>query len=134
MSALVLCLSHFSTKLLGLDRTVSLFRWLGRASKPRPVSPIPAEELAERAVRGMQILPLRVECLDQAIVTWFELNRHGRPAFLRIGMRLSPLSGHAWVTCDEHTFIKTPGMEDFTVVASYAPWLERAPELVVEAA
>jgi hypothetical protein len=134
MTALVLCLSHFSTKLFGLDRTVSLFRWLGRASKPRPVSSIPAEELAERAVRGMQILPLRVECLDQAIVTWFVLNRHGHPASLRIGMRLSPLSGHAWVTCNEHTFIKLPGMEDFTVVASYASWSERAPELVAEAA
>ncbi len=82
------------------------------------------EELADRAVRGMQILPLRVECLDQAIATWFALNRHGHPAFLRIGMRLSPLSGHAWVTCNEQTFVKTPGLEDFTVVASYAPWSE----------
>lgn len=124
MSTLVLCLSHFSTKLFGLDRTVSFFRWLGRASRPRPVSPTPVEELADRAVRGMQILPLRVECLDQAIATWFALNRHGHPAFLRIGMRLSPLSGHAWVTCNEQTFVKTPGLEDFTVVASYAPWSE----------
>ena len=39
-------------------------------------------------------------------------------------MRLSPLSGHAWVICKEQTFIKTPGMEDFTVVASYPPWAE----------
>lgn len=126
MSALVLCLSHFSTKLFGLDRTIGLFRWLGRASKPRPLSGTPAEELADRAVRGMQILPLRVECLDQAIVTWFALNRHGHPASLQIGMRLSPLSGHAWVTCNEQTFVKTPGMEDFTVVATYAPWSETA--------
>lgn len=125
MSMLVLCLSHFSTKLFGIDRTVGLFRWLGRASGLGR-SGLSAEELAERAVRGMQMLPLRVECLDQAIVTWYALNRHGHPASLRIGMRLTPLSGHAWVTCEEQTFVKTPGMEDFTVVASYPPWSEEA--------
>lgn len=125
MSAAALCLSHVSTKLFGIDRTVNFFRWLGRASKPRAASPVPAEELADRALHGMQVLPLRVECLDQAIVTWYALNRHGHPASLKIGMRLSPLSGHAWVTCNEQTFVKTPGMEDFTVVASYAPWSER---------
>lgn len=125
MSTLVLCLSHFSTKLFGIDRTVAFFRWLGRmAGLGRPGRS--AEELAERAIRGMQLLPLRVECLDQAIVTWYALNRHGHPASLRIGMRLSPLSGHAWVTCKEQTFVKTPGMEDFTVVASYPPWSEPA--------
>ena len=84
------------------------------------------EELADRAVRGMQLLPLRVECLDQAIVTWYALNRHGHPAALQIGMRLTPLSGHAWVTCGQQTFVKTPGMEDFTIVASYPPWSETA--------
>lgn len=125
MSTLVLCLSHFSTKLFGIDRTVAFFRWLGRSfGLGRPGRS--AEELAERAVSGMQLLPLRVECLDQAIVTWYALNRHGHPACLRIGMRLTPLSGHAWVTCREQTFVKTPGMEDFTVVASYPPWSEEA--------
>jgi hypothetical protein len=39
-------------------------------------------------------------------------------------MRLSPVSGHAWVMCNEQTFVRTPGMEDFTVVASYPPWSE----------
>lgn len=121
MSTLVLCLSHFSTKLFGLDRTVVFFRWLGRRGAPAR-SDLNAEQLADRALSGMQALPLRVECLDQAIATWYALNRHGHPAHLQIGMRLSPLSGHAWVTCEDHTFVKTPGMEDFTVVASYPPW------------
>jgi len=80
------------------------------------------EDLAARAIQGMQMLPLRIECLDQAIATWFVLNRHGHPASLQIGMRLSPVSGHAWVTCNEQAFVRTPGMEDFTVVASYPPW------------
>lgn len=125
MSTLVLCLSHFSTKLFGIDRTVTLFRWLGRLPGLGRTG-LSVEELADRAVRGMQLLPLRVECLDQAIVTWYALNRHGHPAALQIGMRLTPLSGHAWVTCGQQTFVKTPGMEDFTIVASYPPWSETA--------
>ncbi|MDO9563417.1 MAG: lasso peptide biosynthesis B2 protein [Bradyrhizobium sp.] len=124
MSVSILCFSHFSTKLFGIDRTVTFFRWLGRA-RGRGRSPdASAEDLAGSAIRGMQLLPLRIECLDQAVATWYVLNRHGHPASLRIGMRLSPLSGHAWVICNEQTFIETPGMEDFTVVASYPPWLE----------
>lgn len=125
MSTFVLCLSHFSTKLFGLDRTVTFFRRLGRIGGLAR-SGLSAEQLADRALRGMQVLPLRVECLDQAIATWYALNRHGHPASLQIGMRLSPLSGHAWVTCNAETFVKTPGMEDFTVVASYPPWSETA--------
>ena len=124
MSASILCLSHFSTKLFGIDRTIHFFRWLGRARGPGRSADATAEDLAGRALRGMQLLPLRIECLDQAVATWYVLNRHGHPASIRIGMRLSPLSGHAWVICQEQTFIKTPGMEDFTVVASYPPWVE----------
>lgn len=124
MSASILCLSHFSTKLFGIDRTIHFFRWLGRARGPGRSPDATAEDLAGRAIRGMQLLPLRIECLDQAVATWYVLNRYGHPASIRIGMRLSPLSGHAWVICNEQTFIKTPGMEDFTVVASYPPWAE----------
>ena len=126
MSASILCLSHFSTKLFGIDRTINFFRWLGRARGAGHAPDATAEDLAGRAIRGMQLLPLRIECLDQAVATWYVLNRHGHPASIRIGMRLSPLSGHAWVICNEQTFIWTPGMEDFTVVASYPPWLETA--------
>jgi hypothetical protein len=126
MSTAVLCLSYFSTKFLGLDRTVNLFRGLGRLLGTARLSGISAEELADRAVRGMHVLPLRIECLDQAIATWYALNRHGYPASLKIGMRLSPVSGHAWVTCNGLTFVKMPGMEDFTVVASYAPWSDKS--------
>ena len=123
MSAPILCLSHFSTKIFGIDRTVNFFRWLGGIFKPSP-SDATAEHLADSAIRGMQLLPLRIECLDQAIATWYVLNRHGHPASLQIGMRLSPVSGHAWVMCNEQSFVKMPGMEDFTVVASYPPWRE----------
>lgn len=123
MSATVLSLSHLSTKLFGIDRTVRMFHWLGARTrvKSRP-GPAPAQDVAARALRGLNVLPMRIECLDQAIAVWFSLNRHGHPAFLKIGMRLSPLSGHAWVTCGNDVFITTPGMEDFAVVAAYDPW------------
>lgn len=121
MSAPLLCLSYACTKAFGLDRTVTMFRRLGRS---RPSSPPRdrASDHADRVVRGMQFLPLRIECLDQAIVTWYLMNRHGHPAALNIGMRLTPVSGHAWVTCGHDVFIRIPGIEDFTVVATYPPW------------
>lgn len=124
MSAIVLSFSHLSTRLMGIDRTVRVFQWLGdrtrRSAKAhdRP----PAQDVAERALRGLNVLPMRIECLDQAIAVWFSLNRYNHPASLKIGMRLSPLSGHAWVTCGDDTFVVTPGLEDFTVIAAYEPW------------
>lgn len=121
MSAPLLCLSWLSTKTLGLDRTVRLFERLGK-SRRRDAADGPTQRQADRVTRGMQFLPLRIECLDQAIVTWYLLNRHGHAAALRIGMRLTPVSGHAWVVCDQDVFVHTPGLEDFTVVATYAPW------------
>ncbi|QUS37857.1 lasso peptide biosynthesis B2 protein [Tardiphaga alba] len=123
MSAVVLSLSHFSTKLLGIDRTVRMFHWVGeRMRAGARAGDLSAQTIAARALQGLNVLPMRIECLDQAIVVWFSLNRHGHPATLRIGMRLSPLSGHAWVTCGTDMFVTTPGMEDFTVVATYDPW------------
>jgi len=123
MSAVVLSLSHLSTNLFGIDRTVRMFHWLGERTKARPrADGMSAQAVSARALRGLNVLPMRIECLDQAIAVWFSLNRHGHPATLKIGMRLSPLSGHAWVMCGDEIFVTTPGMEDFTVVASYDPW------------
>jgi len=121
MSAVVLSLSHLSTKLFGIDRTVRMFHWLGKTTKVR-TDGATAQTVAARALRGLDVLPMRIECLDQAIAVWFNLNRYGLPAALKIGMRLSPLSGHAWVTCGDEIFVTTPGMEDFTIVAAYDPW------------
>jgi hypothetical protein len=123
MSAIVLSFTHLSTRLMGIDRTVRMFHWLGEKMRVRPAADRKdAREVAERALRGLNVLPMRIECLDQAIAVWSSLNRHGYPASLKIGMRLSPLSSHAWVTCQDETFVVTPGMEDFTVIAAYEPW------------
>lgn len=123
MGAVVLSLSHLSTKLFGIDRTVRMFQWIGTRTKAGPrANGMTAQTVAARALQGLNVLPMRIECLDQAIAVWFSLNRHGHPAALKIGMRLSPLSGHAWVTCGDDVFVTTPGMEDFTIVAAYDPW------------
>jgi hypothetical protein len=129
MSAFLLCLSHFSTKILGLDRTVRFFAGAGRFLGARTKTVQTPEQRANQVMDAMTFLPLRLECLDQAIVTWYRLNRDGFPAVLNIGMRLSPLSGHAWVACGEQTFVRVPGMEDFTVVASYSAWRHKLDQL-----
>jgi hypothetical protein len=126
MSALLLTLSFISTKLFGLDRTATAITYIvrlrqrinkGRAlgdSTQRPT------EIAEIVNRGLKFLPFPVECLDQALVTWYALNVAGHEATLKIGMKLSPVSGHAWVLCGDERFVLVPGIEDFTVVAEYA--------------
>ena len=123
MSVVVLSLSHLSTRVLGIDRTVRMFHWLGGRTRARSrATGVSAQTASARALKGLNILPMRIECLDQAIAVWFNLNRYGHPAALKIGMRLSPLSGHAWVTCGDDIFVTTPGIEDFTIVAAYDPW------------
>lgn len=124
MSAALLVLSFCSTKLLGLDRTVRLATALGRRCRPlwRAFGIRPAPQIADRVQRGLRFLPFPIECLDQAIVTWYLLNLRGHAANLRVGMKLSPVSGHAWVVNGGQTFVATPGLEDFTVVAEYPAW------------
>jgi hypothetical protein len=122
MNALLLTLSFISTKFFGLDKTANAVTFLARlrkkfsfgASKKKP------SEIAESVNRGLRFLPFPVECLDQALVTWYALNVAGHEATLKIGMKLSPVSGHAWVLCGDERFVLVPGLEDFTVVAEYA--------------
>jgi Transglutaminase-like superfamily len=122
MSAFLLTLSFISTKLFGLDKTATAITFLARLRKRwnSNVSSRSPTEIAERVNRGLKFLPFPVECLDQALVTWYALNVAGHDATLKIGMRLSPVSGHAWVLCGSERFVLVPGLEDFTVVAEYA--------------
>jgi Transglutaminase-like superfamily len=122
MNALLLTLSFISTKFFGLDKTANAVTFVARlrkrfsfgSSKKKP------SEIAESVNRGLRFLPFPVECLDQALVTWYALNVAGHEATLKIGMKLSPVSGHAWVLCGDERFVLVPGLEDFTVVAEYA--------------
>jgi hypothetical protein len=117
----LLCLSYLSNKTLGLERTAMGLKSLGLRLPAMRIS-LTAAEGALRVERAMRKLPLGIECLEQAMVTWYVLNRHGHPAELAIGMKLSPLAGHAWVRCGDETFVWMPGIEDFTVVARYGTW------------
>ena len=123
MSATLLTLSFLGTKTLGIDRTARAFERVGRlARRIRPARRTRPDEVAGHVERGLRWLPLPVECLDQAIITWYELNRAGHRATMKVGMKLSPVSGHAWVACDDDTYVRVPGIEDFTVVAEFPPW------------
>jgi hypothetical protein len=122
MNALLLTLSFISTKFFGLDKTASAVTYLARLRKKfsfGTVNKTPSE-IADKVNRGLRFLPFPVECLDQALVTWYALNVAGHGATLKIGMKLSPVSGHAWVLCGDERFVLVPGLEDFTVVAEYS--------------
>jgi hypothetical protein len=122
MNALLLTLSFIGTKFFGLDKTANAVTHLARFRKKLSfgVSKKTPNEIAESVNRGLRFLPFPVECLDQALVTWYALNVAGHEATLKIGMKLSPVSGHAWVLCGDERFVLVPGLEDFTVVAEYA--------------
>jgi hypothetical protein len=130
MNAILLSLSFAGTKLLGPDRTARAFEVAGKVRKRLPIPLLSAlrgrqrsrSEIAARVQRGLDLLPLPVECLDQAMVTWYQLNLRGHPATLKIGMKLSPLTGHAWVVSGDETFVVTPGLEDYAVVAEFDAW------------
>jgi hypothetical protein len=124
MSAILLTLSFAGTKTLGPDRTARAFELVGKVRRalPRLRRARSRAEVAARVERRLALLPLHVECLDQAMVTWYELNARGFEATLRIGMKLTPLSGHAWVVSGDETFVTTPGLEDYAVVAEFPPW------------
>lgn len=124
MSAALLTLSFVGTKTLGIDRTARAFAFLGRLRRRARLHgrARSTAQVAQRIERGLRWLPLPVECLDQAIVTWYALNLKGHAATMKVGMKLSPVSGHAWVACNGDTFVRAPGLEDFTVVAEFPPW------------
>lgn len=122
MGVILLSMSHLSARWAGIDRTVRWMSWLGKRTRKHRARSIAAPIIADKALSGMTYLPMRIECLEQSLAVWYQLNRHGHPAELRIGMRITPLSGHAWVVCNDQTYVQMPGLEDFTVVANYPPW------------
>lgn len=122
MGVMLLSMSHLCSRWAGLDRTARWLQWLGQRTRVRRPQAVQASTLAQGALSGMGYLPMRIECLDQSLAIWYQLNRHGYRAELRIGMRITPLSGHAWVVCDDQVYVHTPGLEDFSLVASYPAW------------
>lgn len=128
-NAVLLALSLAGTRWLGPERTAEAFARVGklRLRAPRLRTARAPAAIAERVARGLALLPLPVECLDQAMVTWFRLNAAGHPATLRVGVKLTPLAGHAWVSLGDAVFVTTPGLEDYAVVGEYPPFASAAP-------
>lgn len=115
--------SFVGTKFVGLDQTVAFFRSLGRVARRLPSRTKSVETLRRHVARGYSLLPLPIQCLDQAIVTWYTLNANGHPARLKIGVALSPLYSHAWVVSGSEVFGDIARLADFHVVAEYGEFV-----------
>lgn len=123
MTAHLLALSFAGTKLLGPERTSEVFRALARGKRrlrflrrPRSI-----DDVRRRVARGYRFMPLPIECLDQAMVTWYLLSAEGRDATLKIGMKLTPFLGHAWVESEGEVLGGIPGIEDMAIVSEIGP-------------
>ncbi|MEZ4257777.1 MAG: lasso peptide biosynthesis B2 protein [Polyangiaceae bacterium] len=123
MASHLLALSFVGTKVLGPERTAAAFRAVAKGKRRLRFwrAPRSLDDVRARVERGYRFLPLPVECLDQAMVTWYLLNAEGHPATLRIGMKLSPFLGHAWVESRGEVLGAIPGIEDMAIVSEIGP-------------
>lgn len=120
VSGALLLASFLGTRYGGLERTVRAFARAGRLQRAARLCRARGPQEVRAAVeRGYQRLPLPIECLEQAIVTWYLLNVGGHAATLKIGATLSPLESHAWVESGGELFGETPHIADMHVVAEY---------------
>ena len=114
--------SFLSTKFWGLDRSLQLFQRLGLLLNRFHHPSCDLETIRKDLALALHRIPLAVKCLDQAIVAWYVLNRNQHPAFLKIGISITPIESHAWVECDKQIFVDTYNRVDLNVVAEYGPW------------
>ena len=117
--------SFVGTKFCGLDRTISLFRSIGKIQRHTPLrrSSRSLEQLRKQIQRGYAFLPLPIQCLDQAIVSWYLLNLNNYPASLKIGVSLAPFYSHAWTETGKEIFGDIARLADFHVVAEYPSFI-----------
>lgn len=85
------------TALERLTRRASLSRGLDGGAKARM-----GVELARMQAATARYLPFRINCLEQSLVLWWLLRRHGLLADLKIGARKEAgrFEAHAWVVFD----------------------------------
>lgn len=59
-------------------------------------------DLARMETAAARYLPFRTNCLEQSLVLWWLLRRHGLMADLKIGARREAdrFEAHAWVECE----------------------------------
>jgi hypothetical protein len=83
---------------LGFPRTQRVIEWLvvGRGDSAEPPDGW-VDIVARGVVAAAVFCPGRVECLEQSMVLYYLLRRHGVSAELRFGVRTMPFAAHAWV-------------------------------------
>lgn len=112
--------------LVSLDR---LTGWIARTSRPPDPDPtVDDAALAEWVDRVLTRLPgpWRKTCLKRALVLHYLLQRAGRPAGLRIGVRRDEsreLTAHAWLVRQEQPYLESAGqsLDSYRVLAAFPP-------------
>lgn len=113
-------------KFVGLEDTVKAFARIGALQSKLPRLRRPSlDQLETRLQKGFSRVPFPLQCLEQALVTWYVLNLHDHPAELEIGLSLTPLASHAWVQVGPRVFGDVPGLRNMTVVSRYQAWAAR---------
>lgn len=103
-AASALVATHMGLRLAGFRRWRSVLVWLMPAvvdlpAQPSPVLPDSAHALIRMEAAAARHLFFRANCLEQSLVLWWMLRRHGIAADLRIGAnkRAGRFEAHAWV-------------------------------------
>ena len=118
----VYCLTFLSSKFLGIERTTQILKKSALSFRRFKKSSLSLETIEGQLQRSLHRVPFATKCLDQALVAWFYLNLNRHPATLKIGLSITPLESHAWVTAGNRTFVDTYNLSDLTVVAEYLPF------------
>ena len=97
-AALAVAFAHVSLRLLGLRRSLRLVRshTRGRVSEST-ASQEAIRSACRRVAKAAAFYPGRAECLEQSLAVHLLLRRRGVAAELRMGVRPSPFTAHAWI-------------------------------------
>jgi hypothetical protein len=64
--------------------------------------------IARHVITAAALQPGRAQCLEQSLALYYCLRRAGIAAEFRMGAKLNPFSGHAWVEYDGAPILEDP--------------------------
>lgn len=100
---LLLTVAWISLRTLGWSRSVQLWgRWSRSAGRCCQAAVAACAAVADAVVTVVPLHPLRVQCKERALVSWFLLRRRGLAPELIVGIDACPFQAHVWVECDGH--------------------------------
>jgi Transglutaminase-like superfamily len=115
-AALALTATWIGLRLFGFRRWKQIITWRIESSEPRQVA-LSANRILQLQTAASRYLLFHANCLEQSLVLWMLLRRHGFAADLKIGARKEAgrFEAHAWVelnrvrlndqTDSNHTFV-----------------------------